>query len=294
MNEFAMVPVNNVNDLAVLGKTFEQSGMFGCTQEGQGIILAMTCMSERISPLKFIQTYHIIEGKPSMRADAMLAKFVERGGKFVVIEKSEKKAAIRLVKDGNDQTFSMTIDQAMAEPFPWAYDKKTGQKFLKKNWASPWMQKCMLWSRVVSDAVRTIDPGVNMGVYTPEEVQDFDGAINISAEPVKPIKGEKKTAPAASSTPPLPPETKKPEEKVVNAEVVEDTTDYSIIPIGTHKGKKFDVLNDKALQVCLDTDKVEMLPKHKEYVKGIVAKRAVEATKSPSKESENPFPEGGK
>lgn len=294
MSEFAMVPVNNVNDLAVLGKTFEQSGMFGCTQEGQGIVLAMTCMSEKISPLKFIQTYHIIEGRPSMRADAMLAKFVERGGKFKVIEKSEKRAAIQLIKDANDQTFSMTIDQAMAEPFPWAIDKKTGEQKLKKNWSSPWMQKCMLWSRVVSDAVRTIDPGVNMGVYTPEEVQDFGDTINITAEPVEPGKSSKKASPPAMKTEKQ--GEKKPEAPVQAPAEAGDkekaSIDPSIIPTGKNTGKKWDILNDKALQVAATAENPAILPEHKAYVTALIAKR--KEGKETQKEPEAPFPTGGK
>jgi hypothetical protein len=294
MNEFAMVPVKDVNDIATIGKWFAESGMFGCTNEGQGMVLAMTCMSEKISPLKFKQTYHLIDGSPSMRADAMLAKFAERGGRFKVIEKSPKRAAIQLVTKDNDQTFSMTIEEAMAEPFPWTKDKQ-GNKILKKNWSTPFMQMCMIWSRVISNGVRTLDPGVNMGVYTPEEVQDFSNneVIDITTQTIKPMKGEKKAAPAAV-VPPSVTEPKKPEEKVVTGEVIDDKTDYSIIPIGAHKGKQFDVLNDKALQVCLGTDKVEMLPGHKAYVKKVVAKRAEEAAKNAKKEPETtPFPTGG-
>jgi hypothetical protein len=284
--------VTNVSDLAVLGKAFEQSGMFGCAKEGQGMILALTCMTEKISPLKFMQTYHIIEGRPSMRADAMLAKFAERGGKFTVIEKSSTRAAIRLQKDANDLTLEMSIEQAMGEPFPWTHDKG-GKRILKKNWSTPWMQKCMLWSRVVSDGVRTVDPGVNMGVYTPEEVQDFSGVeIEVGEHkdkkpkeaPMKTVKGavvEDDKKPAAAQPPP--PENKAPE--TTKPATVEEV-DFCKIPAGEKKGRYWTEFSDKALQGALNRPELEA--GYKARIQEILTERANAAMDTTSEQ--NPFP----
>ncbi|MGB1833429.1 MAG: hypothetical protein ACPHP9_07050, partial [bacterium] len=36
------------------------------------IVLALTCMCEGITPLEFSRTYHIISGRPAMRADILV------------------------------------------------------------------------------------------------------------------------------------------------------------------------------------------------------------------------------
>jgi hypothetical protein len=53
----------------------------------------MAGMESGFSPFASATGVHIIEGKPSMRADAMLAKFVERGGKYEIAERSATRAA---------------------------------------------------------------------------------------------------------------------------------------------------------------------------------------------------------
>jgi len=49
-----------------------------------------------------------------------------------------------------------------------------------------WKQypRAMLRSRVISEGIRTVYPGVAVGIYTPEEVGDFDAAP-VKAEVVK-------------------------------------------------------------------------------------------------------------
>lgn len=88
----AIAPVANMSEFLALAKEFERSGMFGCSQPGQGAVLLSTCMTDRISPIEFIRTYHLIEGRPSMRADAMLAKFVQQGGRYKITSFTAEKA----------------------------------------------------------------------------------------------------------------------------------------------------------------------------------------------------------
>ena len=301
-----VMPVNSMADLAIIGKTFASSGMFGCTNEQQGTILALTCMTERISPLKFNQTYHIIEGKPSMRADAMLAKFKERGGKFVIEEKSEKRAAIRLIQDGNDYLSEITLDQAMAEPFPWYWDKKDGKRTLKTNWATPRSQKCMLWARAVSDGVRTVDPGVNMGVYTPEEVQDFSESNEIPATPksrkqaedttppMKTVKGEVVEPPKSEKSIMAPGRgTLSQEEEKGNLTPKPTQFDFSVFPAGKLKGQKFEDVDSKMLEFALTPTCTAKYPEFQEghcnFIKSILMDRA--AAKDAPVEGNEPFPE---
>lgn len=199
------MPVTSIVDLQKIGEFFAQSGMFGIQNAAQGMIVAATCHMRNMDPLQFKETYHIIDGTPSMRADAMLARFQECGGRYKIASRTPDKAAILLDYEGSQMEFALTWEDAQREPFPWAFDKVTKQQVLKKNWATPRARMQMLWARVVSDGVRAICPKVNHGTYTPEEVQDFDGdnsrpaMKNVTPAPVK----EQATAPAnpTASTP---------------------------------------------------------------------------------------------
>jgi hypothetical protein len=168
-----------------LGAAIVESKVFGCSNSGQGEVLAWECLVLRIPPLRLAQTYHLIMGKLTMRADAMLAGLVERGGTYVVKSRTPEAAAIEITHRGNVETFALTWEEAKKEPF--AYEEQDGkvvemwnetdpkkkkEPTLKTKYSTPRARMQMLWARVVSDGVRTMAPEVNSGRYTPEE---FDG-----------------------------------------------------------------------------------------------------------------------
>lgn len=153
-----------------LGNWIAKSGMFGCERPEQGAILAMQCIVERKAPLELAKHYHIIGGRLSLRADAMLALYRERGGKVQWLQFDATGAKARWVYDGNDITLSYTTDDA----------KQAG--LLPGRPGSGWAKfpAEMLRARLISKAVRMIAPEVCTGTYTPEELED----INRPAAPV--------------------------------------------------------------------------------------------------------------
>lgn len=168
-----------------LGAAICESKVFGCSNAGQGEVLAWECLVLRIPPLRLAQTYHLIMGKLTMRADAMLAGLVERGGSYVVRSRTADAASITITYRGQMQTFSLTWEEAKQEPFVyneqdsdvvkmWAAKDPKKQPTLKTKYSTPRGRMQMLWARVVSDGVRTMAPEVNSGRYTPEE---FDGDV---------------------------------------------------------------------------------------------------------------------
>lgn len=167
----ATPPVNvydRINDpvsaTAQLGEWIAASGMFGCTKVEQGHILALQCLAERKSPFDIKRTYHLIQGQISMRADAMLAGYRQRGGK-VVWKQFDAKAAIGTWRyDGNEIEVGYTLDDAKQAGL-WPAKPNTG-------WAKD--PAAMLRARCISKAIRMLAPEVVMGVYTPEEVSDFN------------------------------------------------------------------------------------------------------------------------
>ncbi len=168
----AVIPYQTVRDpiefVEKLGDAIARSGMFGCKNVESGKVLAMTCLSERKSPTEIARRYHIIDGRLSMKAGAMLADFRTKGGRHRIVERSPERAAIELTIDGQTQQFEFTWEQAQQEPF--VRDKKNN---LKTNYATPRIRMQMLWARVVSDSIEAMAPEIAYGVYTPEEISDF-------------------------------------------------------------------------------------------------------------------------
>lgn len=191
--------------IQVLGTAIAKSGMFGCESEHQGIVLAMECFARRQPPLTLQEKYHLIKGKLSMKADAMLAGFNQGGGKHRIIERTADRAAIELELDSQKQVFSLTWEDAQNEPFVYNGNESDTVKSLAKNdkskltlkakYATPRSRSQMMWARVVSDGVRAMMPGVNCGNYTPEELEDAEEGNTAPAR-----SNGKSKAPAAAST----------------------------------------------------------------------------------------------
>jgi hypothetical protein len=146
-----------------LGEWIAKSGMFGCERVEQGAILAMQCLVERKAPLELAKHYHIIGGKLSLRADAMLALYRERGGKVRWLQFDDLGAKARWTYDGNDVELAYTAEDA----------KRAG--FLPARGGSGWAKfpAEMMRARLISKAVRMLAPEVCTGTYTPEELEDI-------------------------------------------------------------------------------------------------------------------------
>lgn len=237
-------------DLALVGKAFESSGMFGCKQEGQGLVLAMSCHMAGMTPIEFIETYHILDGKPTMRADTMLANLLKLGGKYEVIIRDASRACIKASFRDATTTVTLTWDDAKQEPFVYKGDGKT----LKTNWATPRARMQMLWARVTSDAVRTVCPLANKGCYTPEEIMDLrsDDSQPAPAEQRKHVAPQAITIPAETvTTPPA----QKPSDAapvIIQPEVIPPApVDCTVMPIGKQAGKKWTDFGDASLAKAL-------------------------------------------
>lgn len=145
----------------------------GCDRE-TGAVAALLMFTEGLTPAEFISKYHMIQGKPAIRAHWLLGEFVRRGGSYEVIERSPERTAIKLIAKGEEKTFEGTWDYYRdLSRWPWKNweDKKRG---LKSNWSTEEDRKNMLWCRTISAAVKTMAPEVLMGRPIAEELQDSE------------------------------------------------------------------------------------------------------------------------
>ena len=145
-----------------LANAFAKSGLFGIKTPEQGLALMSIAEAEGMHPAAAARDYHIIQGKPALKADAMMARFQQAGGKVEWKELSDTcVSAVFSHSSGGKATITWTLDMAKNAGFAG-----------KDNWKK--FPRQMLRSRVVSEGIRTVFPGVAVGIYTPEEVQDFD------------------------------------------------------------------------------------------------------------------------
>lgn len=169
-NEIYAKIENPMLAVAELGKLFHQSAIMGVSTPGDGAVLALTCMCEGITPLEFAKTYHIINGRPSMRADMMHAKFRSAGGKVKWINTGDdgKVAKAVFAFDGQELETQYTIEDAR---------NVVGDKVDKadSNWRKD--RGAMLRARLITKAIRILAPELIAGVYTPEELEESSPRI---------------------------------------------------------------------------------------------------------------------
>lgn len=154
-----LVPFETMQNMAV---SIARSGLFGIKNVDQAVALMLIAQAEGLHPAVAARDYHVINGRPALKADAMLARFQQAGGKVEWRAYTDERCAAVV---SHPQGGSVEIE--------WTF-KMAERAGLTKN--PTWRQypRQMLRARVISEGVRTVYPAVSVGVYTPEEVQDFD------------------------------------------------------------------------------------------------------------------------
>lgn len=139
-----------------------KSGLFGIKQPEQAIALMLIAQAEGIAPVLAARDYHIIQGRPALKADAMLARYQAAGGRVEWAEMSDVAVAgiFSHAASPRPVTIRWTIEDA----------KRAGLTG-KDNWRA--YPRQMLRARVISEGIRATFPGVTVGTYTVEEVQDM-------------------------------------------------------------------------------------------------------------------------
>lgn len=161
-----------LQELEKMAEYTEKSGLFGMNK-AQAMTLFLLSQAEGIHPMRAVQVYHIIQGRPSKKADAILAEFQNRGGKVTWMEYTDKKVTgiFEAPGIGKPLEVTWTIEQAKNV-------KNKGVSITEKDvWKS--YPRQMLKARVISEGVRATMPDVVVGVYASEEVMDFD-PINVT------------------------------------------------------------------------------------------------------------------
>lgn len=154
----ALIPVDQVERMAL---AVAKSGLFGVRTPDQAMALMLIAQAEGMHPAIAARDYHVINGRPTLRADAMLARFQQAGGKVEWGDYTDRKVV---------GTF--THPQGGSVRIEWTTDMAVSANLTKNpTWKS--YPRQMLRARCISEGIRTIYPGVAIGTYTPEEAEDM-------------------------------------------------------------------------------------------------------------------------
>jgi len=148
-------------DMQQMAEVAASSKMFGFKNPQEALAIMLLCQGEGLHPAIAMRDYHVIQGRPALKADAMLARFQQAGGavKWDVYTDQEVTG-----------TFSHPSGGSLAVTWTLAHAKQIGIAS-KDNWKN--YPRAMLRARCISEGIRAVYPGCVVGVYTPEEVQDF-------------------------------------------------------------------------------------------------------------------------
>jgi hypothetical protein len=169
MSELVKTNGHSLAEMSEMALAVVSSGLFPSIKTPDAAMtLMLLCQSEGLHPMQALRRYDIIQGRPALKTDAMLAEFQKRGGKVDWIRLDDECAEAEFHASGLVNPVRIKFDTA---------DAKRAGLLGKDNWNK--YPRAMRRARVVSEGVRTADPGVNAGVYTPEEVSDFDDSPKV-------------------------------------------------------------------------------------------------------------------
>ena len=159
------------HDMQQMAEVAAGSKMFGFKNPQEAMAIMLLCQAENLHPAVAMRDFHVIQGRPALKADAMLARFQQAGGKVEWKEYTDAKVTgLFSHPAGGTLELSWSLEQA----------KRIGIAN-KDNWKN--YPRAMLRARVISEGIRSVYPGCVVGVYTPEEVADFEKPTQAQNQP---------------------------------------------------------------------------------------------------------------
>jgi len=145
-----------------MASAIAQSGLFGMKDKASVLALMAVAQAEGLHPATAARDFHIIQGRPALKADAMLARFQNAGGSVQWKDYTDEKVTGTFKHpNGGELDVTWTIEQAI----------KIGLVKPGSGWQK--FPRAMLRSRCISEGIRSVFPGSVTGFYSPEEVADF-------------------------------------------------------------------------------------------------------------------------
>ncbi len=170
--KFEQVPAprRGFDEIMTMANAFAKSGMFGVKTQDQALALMLMAEAEGKHVATAMQDYDVIQGRPALKADAMLGRFQVAGGHVKWITMTDEKCSAE---------FSHPTCDAHVIEWDMARAKEAGLGG-KDNWRK--FKRQMLRARVIAEGVRSTFPACLRGAphYVSEEVADFEPPAQVS------------------------------------------------------------------------------------------------------------------
>jgi len=265
--------LNSMQEAAQLAIAFAQAHVMGAQNAAEGM-LAVVLINE-IGLVKAEETRHIMMGRITKKASAILSDFIQAGGEYEIVSRTPELASAKGSFGKNkDVVFSFSWEDALKEPFVYAGSTanqrvelakpNVAERHIKDKYATPRSRMQMLWARVVSDMGNTLYPASSEGLYPPEVVSDFDEIQNVTPAASKPIDASEAQERAQGAT------DAEPEAKDYFGKI-----DYTLCPInveGYHLVPWVDFATER-LEGALKLDHHELTATHKAAIRVVLEQR---------------------
>jgi hypothetical protein len=162
----ALVPVNTapamtVSDVERVANAIAKGGLFGSKDPNAVLTLCLLAQAEGQHPAVVFRDYHVINGKPAKKAEAMLRDFINAGGKVEWHQLDDACADATFTHPSGSARISWNHERAQKAQI-------AGNQMYRKY------PRQMLRSRVISEGIRTVYPGATSGLYEADEVRTFE------------------------------------------------------------------------------------------------------------------------
>ena len=241
----------SIADIEKIGIAMAKSKLFGMKTPEEAFALCLIAHAEGQHPATAAMDYDIIQGRPALKSNSLLARFQAAGGS-VNWDKYTDEVVTGTFSHPKGGTVTITWDEARI--------KQAGLQGRENHQKYP---RQMKRARCISEGVRTVWPGAAK-FYVPEEVQDFEprdvtDKVEVSEPARKPTAATEKqkskippprkqasTKPAAAPAPekpkasakpkaPPPPPEPEPEQEPEIEEVEPAVDEADLLPEATVK-----------------------------------------------------------
>jgi hypothetical protein len=162
----AIIP-RTIGEATELAERLSKSALLPKAMQGKMPDVLVTILAGQemgLSPMASLRNFHVIEGKPVLSADGMVALVLGSGkaAYFDRVEETETSVTYETLRVGSQKPRRCTWTLAMA---------KAAALQVKDNWRL--YPRAMLAARAKAELARDVYPDVIAGCYTEDEAQDW-------------------------------------------------------------------------------------------------------------------------
>ncbi len=156
------LPTISITEIQQMAGAVVASQLFGGIKtKEQAFTLMLLCQAKGLHPIEAMERYHLIQGRPALKAETIIAEFQKAGGVVNWDEYSDERVT---------GTFSHPQGGSLTNSWDMARAQKAGLAG-KDNWKN--YSAAMLASRCATEAIRRVYPGCLQGMHSVEEVQEI-------------------------------------------------------------------------------------------------------------------------